>query len=362
MKKVVVSVSNDLITDQRVHKVCTSLSNNEFKVLLVGCKKKSNLKPLDRNYDTKRLSLIFTKGFLFYAEFNIRLFFFLLFQKKTILLANDIDILLSNFLISKLQRKKLVFDSHELFSEIPELVDRKKVKKVWLYLEKKIIPKLKNAYTVCGSIAAYYEEKYQAKFKVVRNLPIKMSVEKEALKFETNKKIILYQGAVNVGRGIELMIEAMQFINDYLFLIVGGGDILYDLKRKVEKLQLQDKVVFYGKVTPKELKKITPNAVVGISIEEDIGLNYRYALPNKIFDYLQAGIPILVSNLPEMKKIVHDYQVGEIIEVRKAKEVALLIQKMSAKNYKNQIEKAKKSLVWEEDEAVLLEMFMNDFD
>lgn len=357
MKKVIVSVSNDLITDQRVNKVCTTLFNNGFKVLLVGCKKSSDLKPLNRDYNTKRLPLIFTKGFLFYAEFNIRLFFFLLFKKKTILLANDLDILLPNFLISKLQRKKLVFDSHELFSEIPELVNRKSVKNFWLYLERKLIPKINNAYTVCESIADYYNEKYQTKFKVVRNLPVKTSIEKGVLKFSTDKKIIIYQGAINVGRGLELMIETMPFLEGYLFLIVGDGDVLDKINKKVVDLELKDKVIFYGKVAPKELKKITPNAVLGISIEEDLGLNYRYALPNKIFDYIQAGIPIVTSDLPEMKKIVLGYGVGEIVEIREPKEMAYLIQKMSDRNYKEQIEKAKKVLVWKEDEKVLLKVF-----
>jgi len=154
LPKIIISVSNNLITDQRVSKVCNSLYKNGFDILLIGRPfplKKTLL--IDRPYKTKFIPLLFNKGVLFYAEYNIRLFFILLFLKKDILLANDLDTLLPNFLVSKIQRTKLVFDSHELFSEIPEIVDKPFVKKVWLCLEAFIIPKLKNNYTVCKSIS-----------------------------------------------------------------------------------------------------------------------------------------------------------------------------------------------------------------
>ncbi|WP_075341953.1 glycosyltransferase [Tenacibaculum agarivorans] len=359
MKKIIVSVSNDLITDQRVHKVCSSLHNNGYSVLLMGCLKSKRKELLTRTYQTKRFKVFFTNGFLFYAEFNVRLFFLLLFSKKDILLSNDVDSLLPNYLISRFQSKKLVFDSHELFSEIPELVDRKLVKNIWLFLEKKIIPNLKNAYTVCESIANHYRENYNTHFKILRNVPFTRSVEKKELQFSTDKKIIIYQGAVNLGRGLELMIDTMKYLEDYIFLIVGKGDILQSLQDKVKKENLVDKVLFYGKVTPSELKQITPNAVLGISMEEDLGLNYRYALPNKIFDYIQAEIPVLCSDLPEMKRIVKDYGVGEVIIDRTPKMIAKQIQQMEEKDYHEQLLKAKQELIWENEESVLLELFDN---
>ena len=135
MKRILISVTNDLTTDQRVEKACEVLSEIGYDVLLVGRKLKKSL-PIQRNYKTIRFRLLFNVGFLFYAEFNIRLFIFLLFTKKDLLFSNDVDTLLPNYIISKLQNKKLVFDSHELFSEIPELVHKKRVKNVWLFLEK----------------------------------------------------------------------------------------------------------------------------------------------------------------------------------------------------------------------------------
>ena len=114
MKNIIISVTNDLTTDQRVEKICDTLYENKYTITLIGRKLK-NSTPISRKYKTQRMSLFFNKGFLFYAEYNIRLFLKLLFLKKDIVVANDLDTLLANYLISKLQSKRIIYDSHELF-------------------------------------------------------------------------------------------------------------------------------------------------------------------------------------------------------------------------------------------------------
>lgn len=357
LKKIIVSITNDISTDQRVEKVCNTLLNAGYEILLIG-KQNENSKPLERNYSTKRISVFFKKGILFYAEFNLKLFFILLFTKKNMLLANDLDTLLPNYLVSLLQRKKIVYDSHELFPEIPELVNRPFAKKIWTVLEKTILPKLKNTYTVCNSIAAFYNDKYATDFKTIINLPTKKEIVKTTFPFNyTDEKIILYQGAINVGRGLELMIETMSFLENCIFVIIGDGDIFESLKEKVITKNLTHKVHFLGRKNPKELHKITPLANLGISIEEDLGLNYRFALPNKIFDYIQANVPILVSDLPEMKSVVLNYKVGEIVTNRDPKKLAHQIENLLKKDFTITLEKAKKSLIWEHQEELLLSIF-----
>lgn len=355
MKRILISVTNDLATDQRVHKVCETLQEFGFDILLIGRKLPNSL-PVNRNYKTTRMNLIFNKGFLFYTEYNLRLFLKLLFTKKDILLANDLDTLLPNFLISRIQNTKLVYDSHELFTEVPELINRPKVQSVWLRIEKTILPKLKNCYTVCQSIADYYNTKYNTSFKVIKNLPIKSELSEKKL-IENDEKKIIYQGALNLGRGIELMIESMQYLENTKFIIVGNGDISTELKQKVEELKFQNKVQFLGRKSPDELKDITLQADLGISFEEDLGLNYRYALPNKVFDYINAEIPILVSDLPEMKRIVNDYLVGEVIVEREPKLIAQQIQDIFKKDYKEMIIKAKNELNWSTEKEKLKTIF-----
>ncbi|MDR0798905.1 MAG: glycosyltransferase, partial [Dysgonamonadaceae bacterium] len=145
--RITLSVTNDLVTDQRVHKVCTTLLQHGYEVKSVG-RRLRNSPDLQRPYATRRMRLLFNKGFLFYAEFNLRLFWYLLFDRTDLYLANDTDTLLANYLASKLRRKPLVFDAHEMFPEVPEVIHRKKVHAVWQGLEDFLFPKLTHAYTV----------------------------------------------------------------------------------------------------------------------------------------------------------------------------------------------------------------------
>lgn len=327
-------MTNDLRTDQRVDRICNALKENDFEILLIGRKSEDNFE-LIRSYEIKQFRMLFDKRFLFYAEFNIRLFWMLLFERKSLLYANDLDTLLPNFLVSKLALKPLVYDSHEYFTELPELQDRPFVKSFWEKLEASIFPRLKNVITVNNTLAKIYSEKYNVPVKVIRNVPELIQAEGiETAKTNIKKhhkglrKILIYQGALNLGRGIELMIDCMGFLPDAKLLIVGAGDITEELKLRVKDQGLGDRIHFPGRLIPEELKKLTPTATLGLSLEEDLGLNYRYALPNKIFDYIHAGIPVIVSDLPVMSNLVSDFGVGEILEERTPKSLAELVRKV----------------------------------
>lgn len=349
------------MADNRVHKVCSTLSTMGFRVLLVGRKVPKSLPVQPRNYATKRFRLLFKKGPLFYAEYNFRSYCFLLFSNFDVLLSNDLDTLPANFLMAKFLKKPLVYDSHEYFTEVPELINRPGVKKIWELLERKMVPHIKHAYTVCHSIAKIYTEKYGTPFQVVRNVPLANQF--EITKHEQHtEKIILYQGAVNIGRGLEQAILAMKYVKNAKLIIAGDGDIKPQLESLVEKENLQNKVEFTGRLPLEELTKRTSQADLGLSIEEDLGLNYRFALPNKLFDYIQAQVPVLVTNLPEMAAIVKKYNVGEItssLEPEKLAEKISEVMKNQEKRkiWKQNLETAAKELTWENEEEVLREIF-----
>ena len=357
MKKVIISVTNDLNTDQRVDKVANSLFENGFSVLLVGRKIRNLSTPLiSRGYDCHRFNLMFNKGFLFYFEFNIRLFFFLLFRKSDILLSNDLDTLLPNFLVSKLKRKKLVYDSHELFVEVPELINRPIVKRVWLWIEQFCLPRIKYSYTVSSSIANYYRKKYNLDMCVVRNFPFYQKIDVNSTK---NDKKIIYQGAVNQDRGIDLMIASMQYVDAKLY-IAGAGDLLEQMTAYAKQINLDNKVIFLGQVPFQKLSKITQSCALGLSFEEDTCLAYRYSLPNKIFDYIHAEIPVLISNLPEFNSIMKKYDVGMILSSRDPKEVATQINALISVDRNSILTKirlAKQDLCWENEQKELLSLF-----
>ncbi|HRW21260.1 MAG TPA: hypothetical protein P5509_04750, partial [Bacteroidales bacterium] len=239
MKKVIVSVTNDLVTDQRVQRVCKTLHDNSYNIVLIGRIINSEKCSINLPYKTKRFKLLFKKGFLFYACFNIRLFFYLLFAKADVFLSNDLDTLPANYFASRIRHKSLVYDSHELFTEVPELINRPKIKNIWARIEKKIIPQLKNCYTVSKPIALYYKDLYNIDFAVIRNLPKKYTDYKNIAKRE---RLLIYQGALNIGRGLESLITAIQFVDNVKLIIAGQGDIEHSLYKLCKKYNLDNKI------------------------------------------------------------------------------------------------------------------------
>ena len=362
LKRIIVSVTNDLITDNRVHKVCTTLCDMGFSVLLVGRCYRNSPPVSARVYSTRRLHLWFRKGPLFYAEYNIRLFFLLIFSRFDILLANDLDTLLANVIGGKLKNKPIIYDSHEYFTEVPELVTRPKIQRIWQKLEKWLVPKVSAAYTVCEPIAEIYWQKYRINFRVVRNVPDFVDLERSPYKNAgTGRPSIIYQGALNIGRGLHRAIEAMLFIPEADLIMAGSGDIEAELRRYAAEVTPQN-VFFKGRVPFGELVLLTRSASLGISLEEDLGLNYRYALPNKLFDYIQARIPVIVSNLPEMKKVVEQYNIGLIATSSEPEYLAGLFSKALSdepmrKTWKNNLETAAVDLNWNKERKIIEEIF-----
>jgi glycosyltransferase involved in cell wall biosynthesis len=362
-KRIIVSVTNDLVSDNRAHKTCSTLAETGFDVLLVGRKLHHSPNLTPRIYSTKRFKLLFNKGPLFYACYNFRLFWMLIFMKFDVLLANDLDTLPANYLASKMKKKPLVYDSHEYFTEVPELVNRPTVQRIWEGLEKQLVPKVNAAYTVCGSIARIYTEKYGVDFRVVRNVPAKQNfITGNNNTSEKPEKIILYQGAVNIGRGLEQAILSMKYLQGAKLLIAGDGDIKTELQQLTEREGLQNKVQFLGRLPVDELVQLTPQAHLGLSIEEDLGLNYRYALPNKLFDYIQARVPVLVTDLPEMAALVKHYRIGAITDTLEPEALAakmneMLLNETRRDNWKKNLETAAQELTWENEKDTLVQVF-----
>lgn len=243
-------------------------------------------------------------------------------------MANDLDTLPANYLVSRFKNIPLVYDSHELFTEVPELEENAFAKSVWLRIEKSIIPRLSHCITVNQSIADILENRYGVKFLVFRNMPYRfhppVRKTRDELGLPADKKIIILQGnGINVRRGAEEAVEAMKHIDfPCLLLIIGNGDVIPALKQKVQQENLHEKVWFKGRLPYEELMQYTLNADLGITLDKGDNLNYLYSLPNKIFDYIQAGIPVLSSPLPELKNIIETYEVGDCIEQFETEHIA----------------------------------------
>lgn len=368
MKRVIISVTNDLSNDQRVFKVCNTLKELGYEILLIGRKLPNSL-PLERAYKTYRMRLLFNKGFLFYAEYNTRLFLKLLFSKKDILLANDLDTLLPNYLISRFLNKKLVYDSHELFTEVPELTNRPRVRKIWLKIEQYIFPKLKNCYTVNTKIAEIYTKKYNVNVGVIRNIAYKLSdtsINKTfAKKIKGNHKMLILQGTgINVDRGAEEAVEMMQHLQNTLLYIIGSGDVFDKLRSQISELKLKKKVTILNKIPYSELIEYTKIADLGLSLDKNTNLNYEYSLPNKIFDYIQCNTPILTSNRVVIAKIVKDYNIGLVVKTHDPKLLAEKVQNIFENQelydtWKENLVSTKENFNWENESIKLKEIYSN---
>jgi glycosyltransferase involved in cell wall biosynthesis len=320
-KKVFVSVINDLVSDQRVRRSCHLLQRMGFEVVLVGRELPESAPLTDEPYEQVRLRLSRNKGPAFYAEFQIKLFNYLQKQKFDVLFANDLDTLLPNHILSVSRKLPLIYDAHELFTEVPELAESALKRKAWQMLEKFIVPDVRHMITVNQSIADEYTARYGVKPLIVRNIPEysftgladKQQLRKD-LSLPPDKTILILQGAgININRGAEEAIEAMQHIPNALLLIIGSGDVFPLLPQLVNRFKVQDKVQIHHRMPYRELIQFTQSADWGLSLDKDTGLNYRFSLPNKLFDYLNSGTPAIASNLPEINRIVSRYGTGKLI-------------------------------------------------
>ncbi len=365
------AVTNDVVTDRRVARHAATLAEAGYDVVVVGrevwgaeCGERS---VGGGQWGVERLRLRNRRGWRFYAEMNWKLARWVPKQKPDIVWANDSDTLPGCYVAARMAGARLVMDAHELFPEVPEILHKPLVRWVWRTVERWLMPRCDARLTVCQSIADHYRRTLGVEMAVVRNISggemrveSKDNFEIRNLKFEiqnslvdapatnaltparpqgaalstaesnqisekshnhtftqlpnTTSKVLLYQGAVNVGRGVDWAIDALEWLPECCLVVAGGGDLLDEMKRYAAQKAWADRVVFLGRLAPQELERLTPAADVGLVMLEDMVLSYHYALPNRIGDFVTAGVPMVVSDLPEMSAVVRRFDIGEVIE------------------------------------------------
>jgi len=311
--------------------------------------------------------MIFNKGFLFYQFYNIRLFFFLLFKRFDILVSNDLDTLPANFLVSKILKRKLVFDSHEYFTGVPELSGRTFVRWVWKTAERMFLPGLKYCMTVSGSLADQYTSEYGINPAVVRNCSRSSDdikpFTREEIGIRSGQLLLILQGTgINKDRGGEELIDSLLLNENHSLLIIGSGEMIKTLKDKTLKYNLSDRVKFFPKMPWNEMMHYTKSADAGVSLDKNKSMNQKFSLPNKIFDYISAGIPVIAGDLPEVTKIVASYSCGIIIPEITPNEISQAVSVLHENNdllrvLKQNAREASSLLTWETESEKVREFY-----
>lgn len=359
MKRIFFTVTNDLTYDQRMIRICNSLASGGYQVVLVGRKLKTSAPLAKQSFDQERLSCFFEKGKAFYIEFNIRLFFFLLFNKINCICAIDLDTILPCYAISVLKKIPRVYDAHELFCEMKEIVTRPRIYRAWKKIERFAVPKFRYGYTVNQPIADEFSKMYGLSYIVIRNFPLLQPL----IIPEKKEMYILYQGAVNEGRSFETLIPAMSNVDGRL-MICGDGNFMEKAKQLVKENKLTNKIFFKGQIPPRELKELTRNAWIGITIFENKGLSNYLSLANRFSDYIHAGIPQVCVAYPVYSELNNQYRVAVLLKGLEAEKISgalnsLLSDETLYKTLQGNCLKAREAWNWQKEEKELLSFYKN---
>ena len=353
------TVTNDLSYDQRMYRICGTLAKHGYAVTLVGRRLKDSVPLQTLPFRQKRLRCVFATGFLFYEEYNIRLFFFLLVKKTDLICAIDLDTILPCYLVSRIKSVHRVYDAHELFCEMKEVVTRPFIYKCWKKIERLTVPRFQHGYTVNEPIANEFHKMYGVQYGVIRNLPRLAPIEIP----EKSERYILYQGSVNEGRCFETLIPAMKSVNARL-VICGDGNFMPQAKNLVASNDLAEKVIFKGKLPPPDLKNVTLHAWAGVTLFENTGLSNVLSLGNRFFDYMHAGLPQLCIAYPLYERFNSQYGFALMIEDSSTEKISDgLNQLLTNGELYQQLQKnalaAREQLNWDAEEKSLLAIYRN---
>jgi glycosyltransferase involved in cell wall biosynthesis len=349
MKKIAVLLDGGIANDGRVQRTVKSLAST-FEIDLYYCNPTNSDEQIFKDFPTVHLTAYNQQKSWFINNFQMHRKFGELIDKAKksnkkydIVYSNDYPLLETATLLKDYFGAKLVYDSHEIYiATINQFFPSKGLKgflygrplitiNKWIHssIEKKLMPKVDGFITVCDSVLSYFKKKYEIKnYAVLKNCPdIYSRIERsdklrQLLNLTSDDKVLLYQGILNPGRGVENIINAAHLLDSTIhFVIIGGGPQEYYLRELTRQKNLKN-VHFLGKQPFDELLTFTASADVGILLIEVLNISKELSLPNKVFEYMVASIPFITNELPEASKIVEEVNCGYIISDENANSIA----------------------------------------
>jgi glycosyltransferase involved in cell wall biosynthesis len=364
-QKILITFLGNINYDTRCKNLFDTLSTKNFDVEFIGFDWMTE--DFTEAYGDVSIFKL-NKGFLsisFYLKFIWHIKLKLLNSKVSIIFAEDIYTLPFAVIFGKLKRAKIYYDSRELFGYLAGLKEKKFKQLFWKFTEKLFIKKADYVIVTGQMDGEFLKKEYGLKnIILLRNLPryykpsLKLDLHSH-LQIDKSKKIILYQGILLKGRGIEKVFSVLSEFPNCVFVIVGDGEFREYYHDLAVEMSLTEQVIFLGKFTQDELPKITASADVGVALIENLSTSYYYALPNKLFEYIMAEVPVIVSNLSQMKEVVEKYDVGFAVDIDSKAELITTLKKLSEDtrlydSKKQNCHIASQELNWEKEITALL--------
>lgn len=331
--RAVIAVISDISTDMRVQKMALLMAAEGWSVTVIGRETGSRIPLSLPGVKTHRLRVPFRKGPAMYITFNFLLLWQLLFRRFNLCVACDLDTLVPCFVISRLSARILVYDAHEYFTGQQGLEKRRFKHSIWKWAERRTVPGVRHMLTVSESIADLYRHEYGVNPVVIRNMAPQVSHlvphERSRLGASDDELLVVFQGSgINEERGAEELIAAISMIKRIRLVIIGSGDIIESLRLRAKHGSAGERILFVPRMPWNEMMRYTLCCDAGLSLDRDTCVNQRYSLPNKLFDYLAAGIPAVVSPLPEVSAIIERYGCGVVLDAVTPGAIALTLEKL----------------------------------
>ena len=292
--------------DQRIQRIRTTMEDMGAAVNVWDRK--------TPKYEGGRISTRMTRGPGFYFEYNRQISHLVNQDGSDLVYAADIDVMPGLMWgLRGAVEKPVVLDLHEWYPEVIELVNKPLKRLFWRWVENRSVKFAHTLMTVNYSLKQIFEEQYDREFSVLRNVPILQPIHYADPYTQLNNKVLYYQGALNAGRGLEVSILSLHMLPEWKLWLVGDGD-LYDILQQLAKTEgLENRVIFYGRKPPAALPELAAQATVGLNLLQNLSRSYYYSLANKYFDYIHAGLPAVHMDFPEYRKLIFEYEVGNLV-------------------------------------------------
>lgn len=373
-KKITILTISNLLFEANLHRKIMTLKNAEYQIHLFAVfHPKVDLSQW-LGINLTRIRLISGPTALRFLQFVFKALIWVLHQKSDLYISYDYLPLFPLQIKKILRRDKYIYDSIELVVGMNQLEGRPLRKWIWRVYESFGIRGAADIFAVCGSDAEHLQKVYPRIQipKVIRNIPLYNVTEsggnplREKYKISKNIKIGIYQGMVFKGRGLHNLIRAAVLYRDLVLFIVGDGPLLPELKILADQSDIADRIIFTGGVPFEKLSEYTAGADIGFTIISGKGLSYYHALPNKLFEYIQAGIPVIGSDYPEIKKVIEEDDIGVTVSPHSVEAITNAIGNMmipeNYERFKKNIIQIREKYTWQKESDLYLQVIRKILD